>query len=306
MKSILLFILVLFIANTGWSSPQKPDLLIIEGDTVRMYNLILEEFLGSKDSSEISDLFGYKFRNNASFNCWRGYQAVYTIDHDSLFLSHIISCSEEFKAGFFDLNSSNQRIEAMFPQQFDKGVFLNWYSGRIDIPLGDLLRWDGIFYGIPSVERSFQIENGLIAKDTIYENYVDDITKLNRRKGHIPYIGIYLEFKNNIDWSLIPKDDDYPYLDLIVVLGEDGYIDSVACDDFCINDDAQLYIDAIRKALTNMPAWDIILNQGTPISETFYYSHVRFDSGKQELSCSELDYMIEEAAESGEPYLEEK
>lgn len=306
MKSILPVILALIVSSYGWASPQRPDLLVFEGDTVRIYNLILEEYLGTKDSSEISTLFGFKFRDNSSFNCWRGYQAVYTIDHDSLFLTHVISCSEDFEKGLFDLDKSNKRIEALFPDQFDSRILMNWYSGGIDIPLGDLLRCDGIFYSIPSVERSLQVLNGVIIKDTVYENYIDDNEKLNRRQKHIPYIGIYLEFKSNIDWSLIPKDDEFPFLDVIIFLDKNGLIDSVKCDTFCDEDDDQFYLQAIRNALINMPPWDIIMYKGKPIAETFYYSHITFDPGKKELSCGEAEEMIRDAIEMGEPYNNER
>jgi hypothetical protein len=42
-------------------------------------------------------LFGLSFRTSlegigTSFNCWRGYQAIYKIENDSLFVSSIIDC----------------------------------------------------------------------------------------------------------------------------------------------------------------------------------------------------------------------
>jgi hypothetical protein len=78
-----------------FASPQMPDYIIFKGDTIATYNLILEQYLQRNDTTE--QLFGLSFRNSTdgsfSFNCWRGYQAIYKIDNDSLFLVDIINFS---------------------------------------------------------------------------------------------------------------------------------------------------------------------------------------------------------------------
>ena len=93
LKNIFAFILTIW--TTGlFASPQMPDYIIYGKDTIATYNLILESYLQRQDTSEIDKLFGLSFRDGSSFNCWRGYQAIYKIENDSLFLVYIINCGE--------------------------------------------------------------------------------------------------------------------------------------------------------------------------------------------------------------------
>jgi hypothetical protein len=65
-----------------FASPQVPDYIIFKNDTIPTYNLIVEQFLQQKEKDN-GQLFGLSFRNSVdgslgtSFNCWRGYQAIY-------------------------------------------------------------------------------------------------------------------------------------------------------------------------------------------------------------------------------------
>jgi hypothetical protein len=87
-------ILILFLPFKSMASPQLPDYIIYKSDTIPVYQLILEEYFGHMEIPDQGSLFGLKFRNNASLNCWRGYQAIYLIENDSLFLKNIINCHE--------------------------------------------------------------------------------------------------------------------------------------------------------------------------------------------------------------------
>jgi hypothetical protein len=87
----------LMLSLSLWSSellgsPQTPDYIIIKGDTIPTYNLLLESYLQKLDTVEAQRLFGLAFRDGASTNCWRGYQAIYLLQNDSLFLVNIINC----------------------------------------------------------------------------------------------------------------------------------------------------------------------------------------------------------------------
>jgi len=57
-------------------------------------------------------MFGLSFRDGASFNCWRGYQAIYKIDNDSLFLVDIINCGER-RSSAIDTAASAQKMKAI-------------------------------------------------------------------------------------------------------------------------------------------------------------------------------------------------
>ena len=86
----IIFLLLIPIANLK-ASPQSPDYLIIGNDTLPLYQLILEDYLHSLEQpTDSNNLFGFSFRNDfgygtTSTNCWRGYQAVYSLENDSYF-----------------------------------------------------------------------------------------------------------------------------------------------------------------------------------------------------------------------------
>ena len=105
--AFILFSLGLF------ASPQMPDYIIYKNDTVSTYNLILEQYLQSKDTAETAKLFGLNFRDGSSFSCWRGYQAIYKLENDSLFLTDIIQCGER-ERGKLDKTISAKKLTAIF------------------------------------------------------------------------------------------------------------------------------------------------------------------------------------------------
>jgi hypothetical protein len=91
----LIIIPAFFISIRCISSPQMPDYIIYINDTIPVYNLILEKYFEAIQEPDNGTLFGPSFRGDPGIinpNCWRGYQAIYQISNDSIFLVHIISC----------------------------------------------------------------------------------------------------------------------------------------------------------------------------------------------------------------------
>jgi len=160
--TILIFILCL--QNSFASSPQVPDYLIIKNDTIPTYNLLVEQYL-QKIKNDNGRLFDLSFRNSidgalgSSLNCWRGYQAIYKIENDSLFVTKLIDChSLQSKA-----TNSNNYLKKLFGDKVKNNkVFIDWFSGNINFPSkrndNKELRWDGVF------ERIFMYETVLMIK----------------------------------------------------------------------------------------------------------------------------------------------
>ena len=141
-KCSLLLILVLTLsAFQLFASPQMPDYIIFKGDTIATYNLLLEQYLQRQEKTESEKLFGLSFRNSSdgsfSFNCWRGYQAIYKIDNDSLFLVDIINCGER-RNGKIDKAASIEKMKGLFTDKLiNDRVFINWFSGDMNFPLNN-------------------------------------------------------------------------------------------------------------------------------------------------------------------------
>lgn len=159
-----------------------PDYIIYGKDTIATYNLILELYLQRQDTTKTEQLFGLTFRDGASLNCWRGYQAVYKIENDSLFLIDIINCGE-LRSRKIDKTQSLEKINSIFGEMLiNEKVYINWFDGYINFPLTDkILRWDGVFYTIFEKEKVITIRNGLVRNIEVVDNYLDDPKRIDRR-----------------------------------------------------------------------------------------------------------------------------
>ncbi|MGN6420186.1 MAG: hypothetical protein ACTHMC_21950 [Pseudobacter sp.] len=167
---ILLALHIPFVDVKAAPSPQIPDYIIFRNDTLATYTLILEQYLDKKDNKNIQ-LFGLRFSDEASLNCWRGCQAIYKIENDSLFLVDIIDCG-----GLRHINKkeSLKRIKSLFGEKIvNERVYIDWFSGSIKFPLSDkVLRWDGVFYKIFEKETVINITAGKVLTIQNVSNYV--------------------------------------------------------------------------------------------------------------------------------------
>src|SRR5258705_13353275 len=129
-----LFILSLSLSSPRLSaSPQMPDYIIYKNDTIVIYHLLLEDYFHKTGVSDQGQLFGLSFRDNSSTSCWRGYQAIYIIENDSLFLKYILSCGElRYRGDSIDINKSDKKIKEIFGSKvINKKVYIDWYTGGI-------------------------------------------------------------------------------------------------------------------------------------------------------------------------------
>ena len=109
-------------------------------------------------------------------------QSFYLIENDSLFLTSIIYCGELYDDSPINQEVSKERIDEIFGDKVTNGkVFLKWYTGKISIPNGSLLRWDGVFHKIFEKETLINIEDGSIKSTSDISNYIDEPDRINRR-----------------------------------------------------------------------------------------------------------------------------
>ncbi|MDR7130287.1 hypothetical protein J2X69_002635 [Algoriphagus sp. 4150] len=176
----ILIIVILFLSKYGFASPQIPDYVIYKGDTIPVYSLILEEYFQKTSKQDDGRLVGLGSRDGSLFNCWRGYQAIYSIENDSLFLKNIIDCGERR----IDQNASEQRINKLFSNKVKNGkVHIDWFSGDFSLSNGELLRGDGVFYKTFENEILIKVKNGKVRSISDIQNYLEDPTRINRKYG---------------------------------------------------------------------------------------------------------------------------
>ena len=289
-KLSFLFILILtFSAFRLFASPQMPDYIIFKGDTIATYNLILEQYLQRQEKTESEKLFGLSFRNSSngeiSFNCWRGYQAIYIIDNDSLFLVDIISCGER-RNGKIDKTASIEKMKGIFGDNVVNGrVYINWFSGDISFPLtNEVLRWDGVFYKIYEQETVISIAFGKILNVEDVNNYVDNPKAINR-KDKSKVSNILFKKLKKVKWLNIDSIDcSEKYL---VRIDKDGKVSKVtmleyqsadSIDKYWERDEYNYCVNTILNSLKKLK-FDIIKDKGKPIPEDIYIE-IWFDTKK--------------------------
>ncbi|UKB83361.1 hypothetical protein LF887_20470 [Chryseobacterium sp. MEBOG06] len=140
MKTVykIIVIILIIISIKTLASPQMPDYIIYKNDTIPTYNLILEKYL-QKINPGKDQLFGLSFRNRESFgvplNCWRGYQAIYEVIDEKLYLTRIISCGELQGKSKINIEESTRKITEIFGNNVrNNRVLIDWFSGVINFP----------------------------------------------------------------------------------------------------------------------------------------------------------------------------
>lgn len=191
---LIVFILFLFIANTGFSTNQVPDYLILDSDTIAIFSNPLESYFNQVGERNIIGLQGC-----GSTACWRGYKAIWELKNDSLFLNAITSChSDQFCSKVVDAD-----LKAMFGSA---PVFAQWFSGKILIPKGKLVQYIHMGYAsIYEKELSLHIKAGRKKKQSIKSN-AKLVKKIQANKHH-QALSIKLQdtlfhyLKSTIDWE---------------------------------------------------------------------------------------------------------
>jgi hypothetical protein len=282
--AVSLFILILSLK--AFASPQSPDYIIYKGDTLATYTLLLEQYFQLQAKADQGQLFGLSFRDGSTFNCWRGYQAIYKLDNDSLFLVDIISCGER-RNGIINKAASTDKMKSIFKDKFiNDRVYIDWFSGDMKFPLTNkVLRWDGVFYTIYEREKVFSISNGNVLTIQDVENYVDDPNRIDRKdKNKISDI-LFKKLKK-AKWK--NKDDFDCSTKYMVTIDENGNVLKVKMlysdeeiEKYYEKDEYNFCIKKLYDALKSLK-FDIIKDKGRPIAEDIYIEIWIDDNGKIE------------------------
>lgn len=267
-------------------SPQRPDYIIFEGDTFATYNLLLEPYLQKLDITEVPQLFGLAFRQSASLNCWRGYQAIYLLENDSLFLVEIIDCGA-LADRTVDTARSLERMSALFGSAMrNNRVFMDWVSGTFSYPIDNsVLRWDGVFYTIYERETVVKVDSGSVVDIRKVTNYEDTKSGIDRRNQH-EISGILFEQLKEARWKNSKEFDCSSKY--IVTINEKGIVSKVRMN--YTDEEIESYYDkrecnfCLRKMQNALKQlrFDIIKDKGVPVSEDIYIEIWMEDDGSLE------------------------
>lgn len=270
---IIIFLLLLSTVNLR-SSPQVSDYLIVGNDTLSLYQLILEDYLQSiEQPTDSNSLFGFSFRNDFGYesistNCWRGYQAVYSLENDSLFLKYIIPCNSLRKLDADDINNSDEQIQKLFQDKVrNNKVFIDWFSSEFTFPKGKPIWWDGIFTTIYDKEELYSIRKGVLVDKHIINNYQKVKGGISRKKQEMSK-AVFNEIKK-LNWKKL--DDEFLCADTYCLeIDSKGKVINVEKNNHGVElDKDDIYCQNVLKDQLKELQFDIILYHGRPFNDRF-------------------------------------
>lgn len=289
----LLFTIFILVMTDIFASPQMPDYIIYKKDTIPTYNLILEQYLQKQNPDE-GKLFGLSFRGSeevgVSLNCWRGYQAIYEVIEDKLYLTKIISCGELIDKTSINFDESTKKIKAIFGEKFQNNrVLMDWFSGVINFPLkkknNKILRWDGVFYKIFEYETVLEFNNGNLIRQEEVHNYQNIPKAINRIDKDKVSDLLFKELKKMKMKNANDFDCGTKYF---VTINENGNVSKIRMlysdkeiEEYYEKDEYNFCIEKILNALKDLK-FDIIKDKGKPISEDIYIEIWQKENGKLE------------------------
>ena len=244
------------------ASPQQSELLIIQNDTIPLYQILLPSDLSKQlwdDHQDEMDIMDVLSTGN-----WRGYRGIWELADDALYLVG-------FQFGFGGLG-----LEQLFPDSVKDGrVLADWYSSKLIIPRGKVLRWDGVFYRTYTEEEHISFQNGHVLSRKEVHNYVDLPEGISRlaENPYSPYHEIAEVIFNQIvsvktDWNALDEQcwqgvmGDYTF-----IIGANGRVKSVK-DDL----QKQSAVTRLFKRRLRGLRFDIIKFNGEPYEERILLS----------------------------------
>jgi hypothetical protein len=111
------FIILLFLVTSAWATSQIMDSLVYRGETGKILDEPLKGWLEQK---------GITLFRGSSAN-WRGYVATWEIANDKLYLNS------------FEGDEKHKDLNSLIPKN-DGKVLADWYTGRIHLALGKMLK----------------------------------------------------------------------------------------------------------------------------------------------------------------------
>ena len=160
-------LLIIVLSLKVWGTSQVADRIIVNGDTLSLFNTPLEEKNGQVPDTLLSHPSTPKFFGNdgVSTACWRGYRAVWSIENDSLFLVGILQCHSNKKAD----------IKKYYKTDAKERVFADWFIGTLRIPTGHQIEHAPLGFSLHSIEYRISMIKGRVYQ--VIENKAKVITE---------------------------------------------------------------------------------------------------------------------------------
>lgn len=232
----------------GWvvrmfATPQSPDILIYNGDTIPVYSLDLPIYFYNEDYTLLINLFGQQ-ETCSSSDCGRGYNATWEITDNQLYLTGIYSCC------YYD-DSIKADLNIIFKDKLNNGkVKADWITGNAFSPQGKLFKYlhDQKYY---EYELEFTFNKGNLIETRLYDN-----TKFNRTSIFCQDQEKLNEFiYSNIRWDILPQADTTVLVLIKFIPDENGKIENVEL--FREDKVKEIYNQEAVRVVKLIPEWDV-------------------------------------------------
>lgn len=211
------------VAEPVQRTPQAFDVLVIDDDTLGIANTPLAPLLAMSDPASrlsfnrVDTTFHSGGHISVQFNmcssCWRGYQALWRIERDSLFLTGAQSCCGSEREHTLDQIGDWLRIEHR-----DGRAFASWYSGTLRAPQGAVLQVASSgFKSVYAQETRIHVDKGQVTRiDTLQ----------NRPYSPPAFPGgtdsLAVHFMQNIEPSLLPLPTSKQQVETQIIVDTTG------------------------------------------------------------------------------------
>ena len=177
---------------------------MIDGDSLGIFPYPLEQVFGN-DNPRPQEIFDDE-EWCVSTACWRGYEAVWKLKRDSLYLTDVRHCCN-------GRSLPEERLNTLIEGRYRNGhAFADWFTGDVVAPQGELLRYEHVGYGgISEREVVFRFEQGhLVARDTISNVPTREPSFPGGMEAFRRYVA------ENVDWGQIPEKDRRAFAVVVV------------------------------------------------------------------------------------------
>jgi len=236
-----------------FATPQIPDKLIYNGDTLSVYLYLPNEFykpdtvpIGQYESIYTVNLFGDK-KTCISTACGRKYQATWEILDNQLYLTGIYSCcyyEDNIKA---DLTS-------LFKEKVINGkVKADWVTGNVFFQKGKMITRIDAELSIYETDFEFEFSEGKLLNVKSYDNSKSrkSIYSQNQEKL-IDFI------YSNIDWNNLPISQEGVSVNVRFSANENGKVDEVKI----MRGDNETFNKEAIRVVKLIPEWDVFYIRG--------------------------------------------
>ena len=278
-KKYILIILFIISGFVGvFATPQAPDILVYNGDTIGIYMSTLPDEFYKHDTVTFNsrehinhilnvNLFGQE-NPDWTTGCWNGYRVMWEIIDKQLYLIGIYSCC-------YHEDSIKADLTSLFKEQvIDGKIRADWVTGNFISHQGEILIYENAMSagGTYEYEVEFQFEKGKLVSTQLFDNrqskksvYSQDQRKLQE------YIN------SNINWKNLPQNDSSIRIHVKFSANEKGIIDDVEV----VRGYNEIYDQEAVRVVKTIPEWDIYFQKGEHLRMSWHIQII-FSKKKRE------------------------